>query len=76
VIARETPALVRPDSELYAVPAIAGALVVAVAWELEAYTPVVGAAAAVAVFGLRLLALARGWSAPRAVAALTAVRRR
>jgi uncharacterized membrane protein YeiH len=66
VIARETPALVRPDSELYAVPAIAGALVVAVAWELDAYTPVVGAAAALTVFGVRLLALRRGWSAPRA----------
>ena len=26
VIARETPALVRPDSELYAVPALAGAI--------------------------------------------------
>src|SRR5687767_8119931 len=39
VIARETPALVRPDTELYAVPAIAGALVVAVAWELDVYGP-------------------------------------
>ena len=66
VIARETPALVRPDSELYAVPAIAGALLVAVAWELGAYEPVVGAAAAIAVFGVRLLALRRGWRAPRA----------
>jgi len=66
VIARETPALVRPDSELYAVPAIGGALVVAVAWELDAYSPVVGAVAAAAVFGVRLLALRRGWRAPRA----------
>jgi uncharacterized membrane protein YeiH len=66
VIARETPALVRPDTELYAVPAIAGALVVAVAWELDAYEPVVGAVAAACVFGVRLLALRRGWRAPRA----------
>jgi uncharacterized membrane protein YeiH len=66
VIARETPALVRPDSELYAVPAIAGALAVAIAWELGAYEPVVGALAAGAVFGLRVLALRRGWRAPRA----------
>ena len=33
VIARETPTLVRPDSERYAVPAVAGALAVALAWE-------------------------------------------
>jgi uncharacterized membrane protein YeiH len=66
VIARETPALVRPDSELYAVPAIAGALAVAVAWELDAYSPAIGAAAALAVFAVRLLALRRGWRAPRA----------
>ena len=66
VIARETPALVRPDSELYAVPAIAGALAVAVAWELDLYVPAVGAVAAVAVFGVRVLALRRGWRAPRA----------
>ena len=66
VIARETPALMRPDTELYAVPAIAGALVVATAWELELYAPVVGAVAALAVFGVRVLALRRGWRAPRA----------
>jgi uncharacterized membrane protein YeiH len=66
VIARETPALVRPDTELYAVPAIGGALAVALAWELDAYEPVVGALAAVAVFGVRVLALRRGWRAPRA----------
>lgn len=66
VIARETPALFRPDTELYAVPAIAGALLVAVAWELDAYEPVLGAAAAAAVFGLRLLAIKRDWRAPRA----------
>lgn len=66
IIARETPALVRPDSELYAVPAIAGAAAVAVAWELEAYEPVLGAVAAALVFGTRLIALRRGWTAPRA----------
>ena len=66
VIARETPALVRPDSELYAVPAVAGAVVVAIAWELEVYEPVVGAVAAAAVFGLRVLALHRRWRGPRA----------
>lgn len=66
VIARETPALVRPDSELYAVPAVAGAAAVAVAWELGAYGPMLGAFTAVAVFGFRGLALRRHWHGPRA----------
>lgn len=67
VIARETPALVRTDSELYAVPALLGAIAVAVAWELEGYEPVLGALISVAVFGLRVLALHKHWRAPRAV---------
>ena len=66
VIARETPALVRPDSELYAVPAVAGAAAVAVAWEFGAYGPMLGAVTAVAVFGFRGLALHRHWHGPRA----------
>ncbi len=66
VIARETPALVRRDSELYALPALGGAIAVAVAWELEAYEPVFGAFISVAVFGLRALALHYRWRAPRA----------
>ena len=66
VIARETPALVRPDSELYAVPAVAGAAAVAIAWELDAYGPTLGAVASVAVFGLRGLAIRRHWHGPRA----------
>jgi uncharacterized membrane protein YeiH len=67
VIARETPTLVRPDSELYAVPAVAGALAVAIAWELGAYEPMLGAAVAVAVFGIRGIALKRHWRGPRAI---------
>ena len=66
IIPRETPALVRPDSELYAVPAVVGAAAVAIARELEAYAPVFGAFAAAAVFGFRLLALHRHWHGPRA----------
>jgi uncharacterized membrane protein YeiH len=66
VIARETPALVRPDSELYALPAVAGALAVAIAWELDAYEPALGAIAATTVFGIRGLALHRHWHGPRA----------
>lgn len=66
VIARETPELVRPGSELYAIPAMLGATVIAIAWELGAYEPALGAVIAVAVFGLRALALHRHWFAPRA----------
>ncbi|MDA0141599.1 trimeric intracellular cation channel family protein [Solirubrobacter deserti] len=66
VIARQTPELVRRDSELYAVPALAGAIGVAVAWELEAYEPLFGAIVSVAVFGTRALALHRHWRAPTA----------
>lgn len=65
VIARETPALIRSGSELYAVPAAAGAAIVALAWELGVYEPVLGAAAAAAVFVVRGLALHRHWHGPR-----------
>lgn len=66
VIARETPALVRADSELYAVPAVAGALAVAIGWELGAYTPPFGVAAAAAIFAVRCVALRAHWRGPRA----------
>ena len=65
VIARETPELVRPGSELYAIPAMMGATVIAVAWELGAYEPALGAVIA-AVFGLRAVVLHRHWFAPGA----------
>ena len=66
VIARETPELVRPGSELYAIPAMVGATAIAVAWELDAYEPALGAVIAAAVFGFRALALHHHWFAPRA----------
>jgi uncharacterized membrane protein YeiH len=66
VLAREVPALVRPDTELYAVPAFAGALAVATARELGARGPGVAVPAAALVFAFRLLAMARHWHAPRA----------
>jgi uncharacterized membrane protein YeiH len=66
VIAREVPALVRPDSELYALPAVAGALAVAVAWEVDAYGSAVAVVVAGAIFGTRCLALQRHWRGPRA----------
>jgi len=65
-VARETPALFRADSELYAVPAVAGALTIGAAWQLEATTPALEAAVAGAIFGVRLLALRYHWRGPRA----------
>ncbi len=66
VVARETPVLFRADSELYAIPAIAGCLAVAVVYELGAYGPVAAVVCALAIFGVRLAALVRGWRAPTA----------
>lgn len=66
VLARETPALFRADSELYAVPAPAGALVVATAPTVEASGRALGAGMAAAIFAVRLLALQRHWRGPRA----------
>ena len=67
IVARDTPVLVDPRSELYAVPAIAGSLAVAALWHLEAYKAAYGLAIAAAIFVVRLLALQRGWRAPTAL---------
>ncbi|MGY2066495.1 trimeric intracellular cation channel family protein [Blastococcus sp. SYSU DS0619] len=66
VLARDTPALFRADSELYAVPALAGALVVGIASTFDAYGPALGAGVAGAIFVVRVLALQRHWRGPRA----------
>ncbi|MGY2074312.1 trimeric intracellular cation channel family protein [Blastococcus sp. SYSU DS0828] len=66
VLARETPALFRADSELYAVPAVVGALVVGVASTFDADGPALGAGVAAAIFVVRVLALQRHWRGPRA----------
>ena len=66
VLARETPALFRADSYLYAVPAAAGALVVGVASAFDAGGPVLGAGVAAAIFVVRVLALQHRWRGPLA----------
>lgn len=66
MIAREIPAMVRPDSELYAVPAIAGALAVVALQELGYRGPWIAAGAVAFIFVFRLLAMARHWRAPTA----------
>lgn len=66
VVARETPALFQATSELYAVPAVAGALVIGVASRFEVSSRVLEVSVAVAIFGVRLLALRFHWRGPRA----------
>lgn len=66
IIAREVPALVRADSELYAIPALVGALAVTTAWELDVHR-LLHVPVAVAIFLFRLLAMRARWRGPRAV---------
>lgn len=66
IVARETPVLVDPSSTLYAIPAVVGALGVAVLWELEVYEPIWGLVIAGWIILVRLVAMWRGWHAPTA----------
>lgn len=63
VLLREVP-IVLSDGEFYAVSALAGALLVAVASELGLYGPVSAGAGVVLVVGLRLLTLRLRWHMP------------
>jgi uncharacterized membrane protein YeiH len=66
ITARETPALVQVDTDLYSIPAAAGAVVVASAYHTSLNMPIVAACAAVLVFVFRIIAMLRHWTAPRA----------
>jgi uncharacterized membrane protein YeiH len=66
VVARDTPLVVRKDSEIYAIPAALGALVVATADANDAYGPAIGVAAAAVILALRMAALTFNWRAPGA----------
>jgi uncharacterized membrane protein YeiH len=66
ITARETPSLVKTDSDLYAIPAAFGATLVVVAHHLNLSMPAVAAGAAIFVFALRVVAMLRHWRAPRA----------
>ncbi|GAA4863941.1 trimeric intracellular cation channel family protein [Saccharopolyspora rosea] len=63
VLAGDVPALLHPESEIYAVPALVGSSLVALLAVLHDLTPLTAALAALAV---RLLALRYGWRAPLA----------
>ncbi len=66
LLGNEVPSLLRWDRDLYAVPAIVGAAVVAVLIKFDALTPGTGVLAVVSAFTLRLLAMRYHWRAPRA----------
>ncbi|GLF94796.1 trimeric intracellular cation channel family protein [Streptomyces yaizuensis] len=66
VLANEVPSLLRWDRDLYAVPAIVGATVVALCIRFDALNGVTASLAALAAFTLRLLALRFNLRAPRA----------
>ena len=66
VLANEVPTILRADSEVYAIPAVVAAAIVAVDWQVGAATPYVAILAAVVGFMLRIAALRYRWRAPRA----------
>ncbi|MGW3495830.1 trimeric intracellular cation channel family protein [Streptomyces sp. NPDC001020] len=66
ILANEVPSLLRWDRDLYAVPAIVGAAMVALCIRYEALTPLTSGLAVVTAFVLRLLAMRFHWRAPRA----------
>jgi uncharacterized membrane protein YeiH len=66
VLARQTPELFKMNTELYAVPAMVGAVIVAVAYRLAWPGQVVAVCAAAFVVVFRLVALWRHWHAPGA----------
>lgn len=63
VLLREIPLVLRAG-ELYAVTALAGSVLVAIAVELDIYGPGAAAVAVAVVFLLRVVAIRRNWSAP------------
>ncbi|MYV54511.1 trimeric intracellular cation channel family protein [Streptomyces sp. SID3212] len=66
VLANEVPSLLRWDRDLYAVPAMVGAAVVALCIRFDALNGLTSGLAVVTAFALRLLAMRFHWRAPRA----------
>jgi uncharacterized membrane protein YeiH len=62
LLVTEVPTVLR--AELYAVAALAGAVVVVVGRQLGVATPIVGVTGALLCFTLRILAIRRGWRLP------------
>ncbi|MBD0744795.1 trimeric intracellular cation channel family protein [Streptomyces sp. CBMA152] len=66
ILANEVPSLLRWDRDLYAVPAIVGATIVALCIRFDALNAATSGFAIVTAFGLRLAAMRYHWRAPRA----------
>ncbi|MEU3790802.1 trimeric intracellular cation channel family protein [Streptomyces fructofermentans] len=66
VLANEVPSLLRWDRDLYAVPAIVGATMVALCIRYDVLNAFTSGLAVVTAFVLRLLAMRYHWRAPRA----------
>jgi uncharacterized membrane protein YeiH len=66
IIANEVPSLVRWDRDLYAVPAMVGAAIVALCIRYDILNGFTSGAAVLTAFVLRLLAMHYHWRAPRA----------
>ncbi|MGC5410031.1 trimeric intracellular cation channel family protein [Streptomyces sp. DT225] len=66
VLANEVPSLLRWDRDLYAVPAMVGATMIALCLRFDALNALTSGAAVITAFVLRLLALRFHWRAPRA----------
>jgi uncharacterized membrane protein YeiH len=64
VLAGQTPSVLRKDSGLYAIPAVAGSVLVAVAYSLGYSNTLIQALAAAGICLFRLLALKSKWQAP------------
>ncbi|MFJ2115160.1 MULTISPECIES: trimeric intracellular cation channel family protein [unclassified Streptomyces] len=66
VLANEVPSLLRWDRDLYAVPALVGASMVAIFIRFDALNGATSTLAVLTAFALRLLAMRYHWRAPRA----------
>jgi uncharacterized membrane protein YeiH len=64
LLARQDPTVLRKDSQMYAIPALLGATIVALGQWAQIRTPALAVGAAVIAFALRMLALRYNWRAP------------
>lgn len=64
VLANDQPAVLRADSELYAIPAVLGAAIVVILHPFGLYNSITAMITVLLVFALRMAALRYGWRAP------------
>jgi uncharacterized membrane protein YeiH len=66
IIARQTPALIKVDTDLYSIPAMLGAAAVTAAYRMNLPMATAAPVAAAFVFVFRVVAMVRHWTAPQA----------